>query len=183
MGKAVSKLLAKSHPQGGPAAATAETGAPELTDGPGQSGDVAASASMSQSGAMDLGKLADTLGVRPPPDPAALYRDGPGTFELLFPLPEELASLPWSSLSRRSRFYLLVAAWARREADGIQLLKIGQLDQASEAFQECLIRAEYVKTPELVVRSYRDLAELATASGDEDAARGWRAAAAHAEGG
>lgn len=188
VGKTVSRLLAKSPPQRERAAADEDDG-PELREGLEQGGDAAqaaaaqaARASVSESGAMDLGKLAESLGVQPPPDPAALYQDGPGTFELLFPLPEELASLPWGSLSRRNRFYLLVAAWARREADGIQLLKAGQIDQASEAFQECLIRAEHVQTPELVARSYSDLAELATASGDEDAAGAWRAAA-QAEGG
>jgi hypothetical protein len=127
-------------------------------------------------------ELAQSLGVRPPPDPTALYREGPGTFELVLPLPSELASLPWGSLSRRNRFGALVAAWALREADGITLLKGGQLDQAGEVFQECLIRAEYVHTPELVARSYEDLAELATVSGDETAARAWRTAAAQAAG-
>jgi hypothetical protein len=137
----------------------------------------------SVSGLEGLGpaELAQSLGVRPPPDPGALYREGPGTFELVLPLPSELASLPWGSLSRRNRFGALVAAWALREADGITLLKGGQLDQASEVFQECLIRAQYVNTPELVARSYEDLAELATMSGDENAARAWRASAAQAE--
>jgi hypothetical protein len=119
-------------------------------------------------------------GEWPPPDPAALYRDGPGELELIFPLPEELASLPWASLSRRNRFHVLVAAWARREADGIALLRSGLADQASEAFQECLIGAQQLQAPELVARSYQDLAELATATGDEDAARRWHEAAAHA---
>jgi hypothetical protein len=119
-------------------------------------------------------------GEWPPPDPATLYRDGPGELELIFPLPEELASLPWASLSRRNRFHVLVAAWARREADGIGLLRSGLADQASEAFQECLIGAQQLQAPELVARSYQDLAELATATGDEDAARRWREAAAQA---
>jgi hypothetical protein len=120
-------------------------------------------------------EFADVLGVRQPPDPEALYRDGSSILEPLFPLPGDLASLPWSSLSRRNRFFVLVAAWALREADGIQLLKAVQLEQAGEVFQECLIRAEHMQTPELIVRSYENLGELAVASGDEATARKWRA--------
>jgi hypothetical protein len=166
---------------------TTATG-PDTPAGPGAAaaGPDAAAAKAPTSASADVGagpaELAESLGVRPPPDPTALYREGPGTFELVLPLPAELASLPWGSLTRRNRFSLLVAAWALREADGITLLKGGRLDQAGEVFQECLIRAQYVHTPELVVRSYEDLAELATVSGDEKAAQAWRAAAAQSEG-
>lgn len=118
--------------------------------------------------------MADALGIRQPPDPEALYRDGSNILEPLYPLPEGLASLPWGSLSRRNRFFVLVAAWALREADGIQLLKAGQLRQAREVFQECLVRARNMKTPELAARSYENLGELAVISGDEASARKWR---------
>jgi len=127
--------------------------------------------------AMTLSELADVLGVRQPPDPDALYRPGLDFLEPPFPLPENLASLPWSSLSHCNRFSVLVAAWALREADGIQLLKAAQLEQAGEVFQTCLIRAELLQTPELIARSYEDLGELAVAAADEGGARKWRAEA------
>jgi hypothetical protein len=132
-------------------------------------------------GGMSLAELAEHLVVRQPPDPAALYRDGPGTLEPLFPLPGELALLPWNSLDRRNRFFVLVAAWALREADGIRLLKAGQLEHAAEAFRECLSMAEYMQTPDLIVRSCEAFAELAVVSGDEAAALEWRAKAEGAQ--
>jgi hypothetical protein len=135
----------------------------------------------SASSATTVGELADYLGVRQPPDPEALYRPGSGSLELMFPLPGDLASLPWSSLSARNRFFVLVAAWALRETDGIQALRTGEFVQADEIFQECLIRAEHMQVPELITRSYEDLDELAVASGDETAAREWRAAAERAK--
>ncbi len=110
------------------------------------------------------------------PRHAPLWRD-----PLLSPLPGDLASLPWSSLSARNRFFVLVAAWALRETDGIQALRTGEFAQAGEIFQECLIRAEHMQVPELITRSYEDLGELAVAAGDEAAAREWRVAAERAE--
>jgi hypothetical protein len=124
-----------------------------------------------------LSEYADAVGVRRPPDPEDLYREGTDTLELAYSLPEGLAALPWESLSRRDRFFVLVAAWALREADGIQLLKSGQLEQAREVFQECLVRAEQMQTPELAVRSYEDLGELSVVAGDEIGARKSRAEA------
>jgi hypothetical protein len=135
----------------------------------------------SASTAQALSELADAFGVRRPPDPEALYRPGTNSLEMLFPLPSDLASVPWSSLSHRNRFFVLVAAWALRETDGIQLLRVSDFEQADEVFQECLIRAEHMQTPELIARSYEDLAELAVVSGNEAAARKWRAAAESAE--
>lgn len=122
-----------------------------------------------------LSEFAGTLGVRQPPDPDALYRDGSEVLELVYPLPEGLTSLPWESLSRRNRFFVLVGAWALREADGIRLLQSGQLEQAQDAFQECLVRSQHLRTPELIARSYEDLGQLAVLSGDESSARKWRA--------
>jgi hypothetical protein len=46
-----------------------------------------------------LGEFADALGVRRPLDPEDLYREGSGTLELVDPLPEGLAALPWESLT------------------------------------------------------------------------------------
>jgi len=135
----------------------------------------------SASNATTVGELADHLGVRQPPDPEALYRPGFGSLELMFPLPGDLASLPWGSLSARNRFFVHVAAWALREADGVQALRSGEFGQADEIFQECLIRAEHMQVPELITRSYENLGELAVASGDETAAREWRAAAERAK--
>jgi len=126
-----------------------------------------------------LSELADDFGVRPPPDPEALYRPDSGPMELLFPLPGDLAALPWSPLSHRDRFFVLVAAWALREADGIQLLRSGDFGQASEVFQECVARAKQMQSAELIARSYEDLAEQAVESGNEAAAKVWRAAAEH----
>ncbi|HEY2578393.1 MAG TPA: hypothetical protein VGI74_18990 [Streptosporangiaceae bacterium] len=123
-------------------------------------------------------KLAERLAARPRPNPAELYRDGTDTLELRHPLPQELASIPWKPLGRKDRFCLLVAAWAYREADGVESLKEDQFGQATAIFQECLVRAEYLRTPELMVRSYEDLAHVATAKGDEKAARSLRLAAA-----
>jgi hypothetical protein len=146
---------------------------------PGEStaAEVGTGGASSASSAPTVGELADYLGVRQPPDPEALYRPGSGSLELMFPLPGDLASLPWSSLSARNRFFVLVAAWALRETDGIRALRTGEFSQADEIFQECLIRAEHMQVPELITRSYEDLCELAVASGDETAAREWRAAA------
>ena len=124
---------------------------------------------------MTLNELADALGVRQPPDPEALYRDGSTVLESPYQLPGNLASLPWDSLSRRNRFFVLVAAWALREADAVQALAAGRLEDAEEVFQECLIRAQYLESPELILRSYEDLEELAVASGDKVSARTWRA--------
>jgi hypothetical protein len=121
------------------------------------------------------------LGATHPPPPEALYRPGSGSLELMFPLPGDLASLPWNSLTARNRFFVLVAAWALRETDGIQALRTGELAQTDEIFQECLIRAEHMQVPELIARSYQDLGELAAASGDETAAREWRTAAERAK--
>lgn len=144
-----------------PPAGTA--GAPDLAP-PGQPG-------------LSPAELADRLGVRPPPDPEAMYRDGDDVLEPLSPLPRDLALLPWNSLDRRNRFFVLVAAWALREADGIQLLKAGQPEPAGEAFQECLRTAEYLQTPELIARSCEDLVEVSVVCGDEEAAAKWRSAA------
>lgn len=127
---------------------------------------------------MDLEAEAESLGVRPPPDPAALYREGRGRLDLVFPLPEELTSIPWDTLNERNRYYVLVAAWALREVEGIQHLDAGQLDEASKVFQECLVRAEYLETPELIARSYENLADMVEASGHQSAALHWRIQAA-----
>jgi hypothetical protein len=124
-----------------------------------------------------LSEFADALGVRRPVDPDDLYREGSEPLELVYPLPEGLAALPWESLSRRNRFFVLVAAWAEYEANGIQLLKSGQLEQAREVFHECLVRARHMKSPELAVRSCEDLGELSVVAGDEAGARKWRAEA------
>jgi hypothetical protein len=129
--------------------------------------------------ALVLRELADDFGVRPPPDPEALYRPDRGPLELLFPLPGDLAALPWSPLGHRDRFFVLVAAWALRETDGIQLLRSGDFGQASDVFQECVARAKQIQSAELIARSYEDLAEQALASGNEAAAKVWRAAAEH----
>jgi hypothetical protein len=195
--RTMARLLAKGQPDGATAAGedapAVGEGTPAVVEGALALGEAAVGAGALALGEAAVGAGAPAAGAEaarpvalaaagewPAPDPAALYRDGPGELALMFPLPEELASLPWASLSRRNRFYVLVAAWARREADGIGLLRSSLADQASEAFQECLIRAQQLQSPELVARSYHDLAELATAVGDEDAARRWREAAAHA---
>jgi hypothetical protein len=128
---------------------------------------------------LTLSEFASDFGVRPPPDPEALYRSGYGPVEPLFPMPGGLASLPWNSLSHRDRFFVLVAAWALREADGIQLLRAGDFGPANQVFQECVARAKQMQSAELIARSYEDLAEHAAASGNGGAARVWRAAAAH----
>jgi hypothetical protein len=124
-----------------------------------------------------LSEFADALGVRRPVSPEDLYREGSDPLELVYPLPEGLAALPWGSLNRRNRFFVLVAAWAAREADGIQLLKSGQLEQAREVFLECLVRARHMQSPELAVRSCEDLGELSVVAGDEAGAQKWRAEA------
>jgi len=124
-----------------------------------------------------LSEFADALGGRRPVSPEDLYREGSGPLELVYPLPEGLAALPWESLNRRNRFFVLVAAWAAREADGIQLLKSGQLEQAREVFQECLVRARHMQSPDLAVRSCEDLGELSVVAGDEAGAQKWRAEA------
>jgi hypothetical protein len=129
-------------------------------------------------GQTSLAKLADQLAARPRPNPAELYRDGTDTLEPRHPLPPELATIPWEPLGRKDRFCLLVAAWAYREADGVESIRDGQFGQATTIFQECLVRAEYLRTPELVVRSYENLAQVATAKGDEKAAWNLRLAAA-----
>ena len=172
----IRKGFEKIHPQDTPSTAgpakqakeTSEAAAAGIKDTWGSS---------SASTAQALSELADVFGVRRPPDPEALYRPGTSSLEMLFPLPSDLASVPWSSLSHRNRFFVLVAAWALRETDGIQLLRVGDFEQAGEVFQECLIRAEHMQTPELIARSYEDLGELAVASGNEAAARKWRTAA------
>lgn len=123
-------------------------------------------------------KLAERLAARPRPNPAELYQDGTDTLELRHPLPQELATIPWEPLGRKDRFCLLVAAWAYREADGVESIKDGQFGQATAIFQECLVRAEYLRTPELVARSYEDLAQVAAAKGDAKTARSLRLAAA-----
>jgi hypothetical protein len=119
-------------------------------------------------------------GSRPLLDPEALYRPGSGSLELVFPLPGDLASLPWSSLTARNRFFVLVAAWALRETEGMAALSANEFAQAGEVFQECLIRAKYMQVPELIARSCEDLGELATVSGDEPQAQEWRTAAERA---
>ncbi len=124
-----------------------------------------------------LSEFADALGVRRPLDPEDLYREGSDALELLYSLPEGLAALPWESLSRRNRFFVLVAAWSLREAEGIQLLKSGQLEEAREVFQECLVRAQHMQTPELAARSCEDLGELSVVARDEAGAQKWRAEA------
>lgn len=124
-----------------------------------------------------LSEFADTMGVRRPFDPEDLYREGPNTFQPLYPLPKGLSALPWETLGRRDRFFVLVAAWSLREAEGIQLLRSGQLEQAREVFEECLARAQHMDTAELAVRSCEDLGELSVAARDEAAARRWRAEA------
>jgi hypothetical protein len=121
-----------------------------------------------------LSEFADALGVRRPVDPEDLYREGPDPLTLAYPLPEGLDALPWDSLGRRNRFFVLVAAWAAREADGIQLLKSGQVEHARKVFQECLARAGHMQSPELAARSCEDLGELSVVAGDEAGARKWR---------
>jgi len=173
--KQVRKRIEKGFPEG-------PENAPDLTESvkPARPAEQAADVPSPRSGATEPSELADILGVRKPPDPEALYQDGSVVLELLFPLPEGLDSLPWNSLSHRNRFFVLVAAWALREADGIAMLKAGQPGQAREAFEECLIRARHMRTPELIARSYEDLGEVAAATGDEAAAQAWRAEAGRA---
>jgi hypothetical protein len=153
----------------------------EASDDAAEVGVGATQAPSEESTAQTPSELADVFGIRRPPDPEVLYRPGSGSLELMFPLPSGLASLPWSSLSHRNRFFVLVAAWALRETDGIQLLRAGDLGQASEVFQECLIRAEQMQSPELIARSYEDLAEQAMASENEAVAKEWHAAAERAK--
>ncbi|HLX51031.1 MAG TPA: hypothetical protein VKS82_22105 [Streptosporangiaceae bacterium] len=139
---------------------------------------IAAKGTGEEPGETSPAKLAGQLAARPRPNPAELYRDGTDELELRHPLPQELAAIPWEPLGRKDRFCLLVAAWAYRETDGVESLKDGQFGQATAIFQECLVRAEHLRTPELVVRSYEDLAQVAAAKGDEKAARSLRLAAA-----
>jgi hypothetical protein len=139
---------------------------------------IAAKGAGEEPGETTPAKLADRLAARPRPNPAELYREGTDELEPRHPLPPELATIPWEPLGRKDRFCLLVAAWAYREADGVESIRFGQFGQATAIFQECLVRAEYLRTPELVVRSYEDLAQVAAATGDEKAARNLRLAAA-----
>jgi hypothetical protein len=44
------------------------------------------------------------------------------------------ALLPWGAPHGRNCFFVLVAAWALREADGIQLLQSGELARAGDVF-------------------------------------------------
>jgi hypothetical protein len=179
--KHASRQVGKAAGDAEPTARSAETeggpGPADQRDYTGDAKEAGAQESLPSSYALEpavLSEFTDALGVRRPPDPEALYREGADTLEPLYPLPEGLASLPWGSVSRRNRFFILVAAWALREADGIQLLKSGQLEHAREVFQECLIRAQHMQSPELASRSCEDLGELAVVSGDEADARNWR---------
>jgi hypothetical protein len=157
---------------------TAETA--EAADSPGGGGSTGPRGQLAAAPTVDpamLSQFIDALGTRQPIDPEDLYREGSDPLELTYPLPEALAALPWDSLSRRNRFFVLVAAWAAHEADGIQLLRSGQLEEAKEVFLECLARARRLEVPELAVRSCEDLGQLSVIARDEDGARQW-----HAEG-
>jgi len=140
----------------------------------------ALSAAAAHPGDAAIGELADVLGVQSLLDSEALYRDEPGRYELRFSLPQDLAALPWDTMDRKTQFCVLFAAWARREADGLQQLTAGQASQARDIFTECLARAEQLQVTELLARSYEDLGRAATVADDSDGARAWHNAAVRA---
>jgi hypothetical protein len=114
----------------------------------------------------------DQVGSEPLRPIADYYVEGPGTYELQWPLSPELPlPVPFEVLDRKTRFFVLFGEWTRREMEGMEILNRGQCDGAQMVFEECLGRAEQLGVAELAARSYEGLMRVAERRGRGNEAR------------
>ena len=122
---------------------------------------------------------ADQMGSGPPLNIADYYREGSKPYVLRWPMGVNLP-MPFAQLDRKTQFFVLFQEWTRREMEGMMALNGGQIEQAKKTFDECLQRAREIEVPELVARSYEDLAKVADRQGDRTAGRDYSQKAAQA---
>jgi len=122
---------------------------------------------------------ADQMGSGPPLNIEDYYREGTKTYALRWPLGASLP-IPFAQLDRKTQFFVLFQEWTRREMEGMMTLNGGHIDEAKQIFSECLERAREIEVPELVARSYEDLAKIADRQGDRAAGRDYSQKAAQA---
>lgn len=102
------------------------------------------------------------------------YREGSEKFDLNWPLNTYLdLPTPFPELDRKTQFYLLFNGWQTRETEGMMALNNGELDQAENIFQECIMRSEQIDVPELKARSYEGLMRVAQKHGDRTSEKKW----------
>ena len=116
----------------------------------------------------ELGELMGPQ-AEPPLNIADFYSEGDGTrYSLRWPLSPDNPlpdGLQFSSLDRKTQFFVLFAECQRREAEGMFALEQGNLQMAEAAFKECLDRAGQIDVGELRARSLENLGRLAEKTG------------------
>lgn len=114
----------------------------------------------------------DQIGSEPLAPIGDYYIEKPGPFELRWPLPGHLAlPISFTTLARKTQFFLLFGEWSRRETEGVELLNRGDLVGATTIFDECLARADQLDVAELRARSYEGLMRVAQRAGQTATAR------------
>lgn len=114
----------------------------------------------------------DQVGSEPLAPISDYYVEKPGRFELRWPLPGHLPlPISFTTLARKTQFFLLFGEWSRREMEGVEYLNRGDLVGATTIFHECLARADQLEVPELRARSYEGLMRVAQRAGQIATAR------------
>ena len=102
------------------------------------------------------------------------YKEGSEKFDLNWPLSPYLnLPIPFPELDRKTQFFVLFQEWQQREAEGMMALNNGELDQADNIFQECIMRSEQIDVPELKARSFEGLMRLSQKQGDRTSEKKW----------
>src|SRR5262249_46207987 len=114
----------------------------------------------------------DQVGSEPLAPIGHYYVEKPGLFDLRWRLPDYLPlPVPFSSLDRKTQFFVLFGEWSRREMEGMEHLNRGDLVGATAIFDECLARSDQLEVPELRARSYEGLMRVAQRAGESASAR------------
>ena len=111
----------------------------------------------------DMG--ADQLGDRPLDNIADYYRGGEGLYEALWPIVVPLP-LAFEELDRPTQFHVLFGECRRRLTEASLLRNQGRLDEATEAFRECVERADQIDVPILKSDAYQGLVTVFEKRGD-----------------
>ena len=121
---------------------------------------------------------ANEIGSGPGLEIADYYREGPGKYQLQWPLESGFAlPIPFDQLDRKTQFFVLFNGWTQREMQGMVALNNGEVDKAEQIFQECLQRADQIDVAELRARSYEGLMRVAQKRNDRQAEKQWIQAA------
>ena len=89
------------------------------------------------------------------------YRSGNGRYALRWPVAFPLP-IPFDQLDRPTQFSVLFGEWSRREMESSYALLNGDTAAAMAGYQECLERASQIDVPELIARSHRGIARVAS---------------------